>query len=233
VKHIESDALVVRTIAYGEADIIATFITESSGKLSALVRGGRRSKRRVGGGLEPFHTIRIGIDDRGGDLVTLKEARVVRIRAGVTASLATLDVAGIALRWLRDLVPVRHPEPAAWATTLSLLDALDGHPAEPRVELAGAALRLLADVGYALDLSRCVVCGKACPDDKPACIDGARGGLVCHACGGARWVLGASLRRRAVAAQRSEGAAFTRDEAEQILALVDVALATHGGIDPK
>jgi DNA repair protein RecO (recombination protein O) len=233
VKAIESDALVVRTIAYGEADVIATFITESSGKLSAHVRGARRSKRRLGGGLEPFHTMRVSIDDRGGDLVTLKEARVVRVRAGITASLALLDVAGTALRWLRHLVPARHPEAAAWATTLALLDALDLGPAEPRVELAGAALRLLADVGYALDLGRCVVCGKACPDDKPAAIDAARGGLVCAACGGARQVLAPGVRRRALAAQRGEKAAFTREEAEQILAVVDVAMAAHGGIEPK
>jgi len=233
VKHIESDALVVRTIAYGEADIIATFITETSGKLSAHIRGGRRSKRRVGGGLEPFHTMRVSFDDRGGDLVTLKEARVVRMRPGILASLATIEVAGTALRWVRHLVPPRHPEPAAWETTLSLLDALDGAPAEPRATLAAAALRLLADVGYALDLSRCVVCGKPCPDDKPAYVDAARGGLVCHACGGARSVLAAGVRRRALGAQRSELAEFTRDEAEQILTLVDAALAAHGGIEPR
>jgi len=233
VKHIESDALVVRTIAYGEADIIATFITESSGKLSALIRGGRKSTRRVGGGLEPFHTMRLRLDDRGGELVTLKDARIVRVRAGVTASLATLEAAGTALRWLRHLVPPRHPEPAAWATTLGLLDALDGGSAEPRVDLAGAALRLLADVGYALDLARCVVCGKPCPDDKPAGVDAARGGLVCHACGGARQVLTPGVRRAALAAQRGERAAFTRDEAEQVLAMVAVAMAAHGGIAPK
>jgi DNA repair protein RecO (recombination protein O) len=177
--------------------------------------------------------MRVWVDDRGGELVTLKEARVVRIRAGVTSSLALLDVAGTALRWLRHLVPARHPEPAAWGTILELLDTLDLGPPEPRVELASAALRLLADVGYALDLGRCVVCGKPCPDDKPAGVDAARGGLVCLACGGARFVLAPGVRRRALAAQRGEGAPFTRDEAEQILAIVDVAMAAHGGIEPK
>ncbi len=232
MKRIESDALVVRTVAYGEADIIATFITETSGKISVLLRGGRRSKKRVGGGLEPFHTMRVSIDDRGGELGTLKEARIVRMREGIMTSLPILDAAGTALRWLRHLVPVRHPEPAAWATTLALLDALDRAPAEPRIELAGAALRLLADVGYALDLARCVICGKPCPDDRPAAIDPAKGGLVCLACGGARRVLAPGLRRRALAVQRGEDSAFSRGEADEILALIDVALAAHSGMNP-
>jgi DNA repair protein RecO (recombination protein O) len=233
VKHIETDALVVRTIPYSEADIVATFITETSGKLAALVRGGRKSTRRFGGGLEPFHTMRLRIDEGSGDLVTLKEARVVCVRVGITASLAALEAGGTALRWLRHLVQPRHPEPAAWATTVALLDALDRGLSEPRVELAGSALRLLSDVGYALDLERCVVCGKPCPDEKPASVDGARGGLVCHACGGARQILGPRARRAALEAQRGGGVAFTRDEAEEILTLVTAAMAAHGGIEPK
>ena len=38
-KRVESAALLVRSVPYGEADIVATFFTEESGKLSAIVRG--------------------------------------------------------------------------------------------------------------------------------------------------------------------------------------------------
>ena len=106
---VETDALVVRTVAYGEADVIATFVTETHGKLSAIVRGARKSKRRAQGALEPFHTVRVSFEDRGGDLVTIRDARVVRVRAGILASLPALEAGGLALRWLRHLVPARHP----------------------------------------------------------------------------------------------------------------------------
>ena len=55
---IESEALVVRTVTYGESDVIATLVTETSGKVSTIVRGARKSTRRVGGALEPMHTIK-------------------------------------------------------------------------------------------------------------------------------------------------------------------------------
>jgi DNA repair protein RecO (recombination protein O) len=233
VKILESDALVVRTVAYGEADVIATLVTEAYGKVSAVFRGGRKSKRRAQGALEPFHTVHVSLEDRGGDMTTLREGRVVRVRSGITSSLAALEAGGLALRWLRHLAPPRHPEPAAWATTLALLDALDACPAEPRVALASAALRLLADVGYGLDLSRCVSCGRLCPEGKPACVDVARGGLVCQACGGARVILSPGARRLAVAAQRGEEALFGHAETDEILTMVDVAMAAHSGFETR
>jgi DNA repair protein RecO (recombination protein O) len=228
-KVIETDALIVRTVAYGEADVIATLVTETSGKLSALVRGARKSKRRAQGALEPFHTVRVSAEDRGGDLVTIRDARVVRVRAGILTSLPALEAGGQALRWLRHLVPPRHPEPAAWATTLSLLDALDAGPAEPRVPLACAAVRLLSDMGYELNLARCVSCSRECPEGKPACIDPARGGLVCLSCGGARMVLSPEARRLARDAQEGRPAPFSRAEADQVLVVVEAAMAAHGG----
>jgi DNA repair protein RecO (recombination protein O) len=233
VKAIDSDAFVVRNVEYGEADVITTLLTETHGKLSALLRGGRKSRRRAPGALEPFHTVRVRLEDRGGELVTMREARVVRARTGITGSLAALEAGGLALRWLRHLSPPRHPEPGAWATTTTLLDELDACPEEPRTRLAVAALRLLGDVGYGLDLERCVGCGRSCPDGSPAYVDTQRGGLVCRSCGGAGFILSPKGRQQGLSAQRGEEVALARSEAEEILAMVDGAMAAHGGFEAR
>jgi DNA repair protein RecO (recombination protein O) len=228
---LESDALVVRTVEFGESDIIATLVTEQVGKLSAIVRGARKSARRVGGALEPVHTIAVRLEDRGAELATLKEAQVVRVRAGVTGSLEALDAAGVALRWARHLFPPRTVEPAGWRVLIDLLDTLDRGASSPRRELARAGLSLLAAVGYALDLERCVVCGRACPDGKAACIDPARGGLVCRACGGARSVLLPDAREAARALSQGGPADVSAADAESLLGIVDRAMAAHAGFE--
>lgn len=233
-----TEALLVRSVNYGESDVIATLLSESDGKLGVLVRGGRKSARRVGGALEPFHTIEVRLDDRGGELATLKEARITRVRAGIVANLEALDAAGTALRWARHVCPPRTREPEAWVTLLELLDALDATATtgrSPRVELAWGALRLLANVGYALDLERCVRCGKECPEGRPAGVDAARGGLICASCGGARTTLSAQTRARARTAQEGATAGtatgLTTADAEVILGLVEDAMAAHAGFD--
>jgi DNA repair protein RecO (recombination protein O) len=242
VRTLVTPALLLRTVAYGESDVIATLFTEVEGKLGVMVRGGRKSTKRVGGALEPFHTIEARIDDRGGELGALREARITKVRDGIVASLEAIDAAGTALRWVRHVCPPRTREPEAWVTLGELLDALDasggrgeagGGAGSSRVALAEAGLRLLSDVGYALDLERCIQCGKPCPEGRSARVDPARGGLVCSSCGGGRVVVSADLRAKAIAAAgRAEGGPrMTPADAEEILSVVDAAMAAHAGFD--
>jgi DNA repair protein RecO (recombination protein O) len=231
VNRIESEALVVRTVEFGEADVIATLVTEQAGKLSAIVRGARKGSRRVEGALEPVHTIAVLLEDKGAELVTLKESRIVRTRAGIVGSLEALDAAGVALRWVRHLFPPRTPEPEGWRVLVELLDVLDRGDAQPRGELARAGLALLSAVGYALDLERCVVCGRPCPESKAACVDPGRGGLVCRSCGGASAVLLPDTRAAARALASGRPGIITPSQAESLLQIVDRGMAAHAGFE--
>jgi len=231
VSLVESEALVVRAVELGESDLVVTLVTERAGKLSAIVRGARKGSRRLGGALEPVHTIAVRVDDRGGDLATLKEAHIVRLRSAVVENLDALDAAGVALRWARHLFPPRTVEPEGWRLLVELLDALDSGRVPPRRELARAGLAMLTAVGYALDLERCVVCGRPCPQSKPACVDPARGGLVCRSCGGAGRVLAPGAREAARLLARGASADVTDRSAEAVLGLVDLAMAAHAGFE--
>jgi len=232
VKRIETAALLVRSVAFGEADLIATFFTETDGKLSAMIRGARRSTKRFGGALEPIHELFIVLDDKGKELCVLKEARIARPREGIVADLDMMDAAGRALRWVRHLCPARTPEPSAWDSLRALLDALDAH-FPPLQRLAVFGLGLLADVGYAIDFERCDRCGKPCPEGRPAFLDAGGGGLVCMTCGGARRTIGKELRALALRAQaREPGLVMTPAQAHELVAIAEEAMSAHADFDP-
>jgi DNA repair protein RecO (recombination protein O) len=231
VSLLESHALVVRTVEVGESDVIATLVTEEAGKVSAIVRGARKGSRRVGGALEPVHTIAVLLDDKGAELTTLKEARIVRMRTNVVGDLDALEAAGTALRWARHLFPPRTPEPAGWAVLIALLDGLDARTGSPRQELARAGLAMLAAVGYALELEACAICGRPCPEGRSACVDPARGGLVCRACGGATSVLLPEARDAALSLAVGRSTGVSDASAEAVLGLVDRAMAAHAGFE--
>jgi DNA repair protein RecO (recombination protein O) len=233
VSLLETQALVVRTVEFGEGDVIVTLMTEEAGKVSAVVRGARKGSRRVGGALEPVHTIGVLLEDKGAELATLKESRLVRLRTGVVSNLEALEAAGTALRWARHLFPPRTPEPLGWAVLIDLLDALDTGTTPPRRHLARAGLAMLAAVGYGLELEQCAVCGRPCPEGRSACVDPARGGLVCRACGGAANVLPPAARdaARSLAPGAPTHVPVTDAAAEAVLGLVDRAMAAHAGFE--
>jgi DNA repair protein RecO (recombination protein O) len=239
----------LRAVAYGESDVIATLLTESGGKLSAIVRGGRKSSRRVGGALEPFHTLVVTLldkeDGQRSELVTMKEARIARVREGITTSLEAVDAAGRALRWARHLCPARTPEPEVWRGVNDLLDALDALASRAASAVSAVSilavfgLKLLADTGYALELERCVSCGKPCPRGRTAEVDTSRGGVICQQCGGARTRVGGDLRALAASAQRGTqafrltAAELTADQTRELIALVQETMAAHAGLEPS
>ncbi|AKV01650.1 DNA recombination and repair protein RecO [Labilithrix luteola] len=237
MKVVDSAALLVRSVPYGESDLVATFFTETEGRVGAVLRGARRSTKRFGGTLEPIHELVVRLEDRGRELCVLKEARIARPRQGIVSSLAAMEGAGRALRWVRHLCPNRTPEPRVWHGLRDLLDALDAsrEGAGVGVLLVTFGLRLLAETGYALDFERCARCGKLCPPGRPAFVDAASGGLVCMNCGGARRTMGGELRAiaarlsnpRSTGTDASELAAVTDAHASELLLIIEEAMAAH------
>jgi len=67
-----SDALILRTYRYGEADRIVVFLTEDRGKKRGVAKNASASRRRFGAGLDPFTRGRVAYVEREGrELVRL------------------------------------------------------------------------------------------------------------------------------------------------------------------
>lgn len=228
-----TDALVVRAVPYGEADVVATLFTEALGRVSALARGARRSAKRFGGALDPMHTVRVTVEERAGtELATMREASVVRARVVLMGDLARLEAAGCALRWVRSGSPPRLREPEVWHEIVDLLDRLDDRADAlgPERHLGATGLRLLGAFGWGLELGACVRCGRPCDPARPAYVDAAAGGLVCRACGGASILLDAGVRTRLAQAAAGADDRLLPEDAALARRLVEAALAAHAGV---
>jgi DNA repair protein RecO (recombination protein O) len=66
----------LRRTNYGEADRIVTFLTPA-GKLKALVKGVRRSKSKLAGGIELFSESSVTFMDTRGDLARIVSTRLI------------------------------------------------------------------------------------------------------------------------------------------------------------
>lgn len=232
---VSTDALLLRRVEYGEADLVLTLLTEKLGKVSALARGARKSSKRFGGALEPMHTLALELDERpGAELFTLLEAKLQQPRAAILSSLAALEAAGKALSWVRRAAPPRTPEPEPYRVLCTLLDRLAasaGVAEQCSVALAEAGLSLLSAFGWGIDFERCVRCGRQALPQQSASVDATRGGLICRSCGGARLRISASAREHMARAAAGETNVLLPDEAQHALTIVEAALGAHAGIE--
>lgn len=228
--------LILRKIEYAESDLVVQVLTDTLGQISVMARSARASKRRFSGGIEAFHGLRLQIEEpRHGELYRLRDTQIETPRYGLVGSYPALDIAGRALTWVRKTTVAHAPEPRIFLACSHLLDHLDRTPpvsaSAGEVSLCQFGLVLLTALGWALELERCVRCGRACPPDAPATLDPRQGGLVCRRCGGARHPLTAELRQRMLAMSRGEVVALEPGLASGVLDLIEAALLAHPGIE--
>ncbi|MFO0580710.1 MAG: DNA repair protein RecO [Anaeromyxobacter sp.] len=185
-------AIVLRTVDYGESDRVVTLFTRERGKVAAFARGARASKRRFGGGLEPFTLLSAEVRERAGsDMLGLDSVTVQRGFGGIRGDLARIACAGYAAELARELVRDHEPHDDLWTLLAGYLAALDAAPATPGA-LRAFELGALAAAGLAPRLDACARCGGPLgaegeagpiPPGRALRFDPAQGGVLCPACG--------------------------------------------------
>ncbi len=93
-----TDALVIGSMRYREADRIVTLYTRDRGRLSAIAKGVRRTKSKVGGRLEPFSLVQDSLHAGRGTLYTVVGVDTVRTFQGVRDELFRMEEGARLLR---------------------------------------------------------------------------------------------------------------------------------------
>jgi len=222
-------AVLLRSVAYGDADRIVTLLTEARGKVALMARGARKSKKRFAGALEPYALIEAEIALGRGDVGRLAQARVVRAFPGLLTSLEKIGVAAACLEVVRETV-ADHDEPDARLvpSVVRLLEVLEGLEPDQIAPLhLGFVLRWLALTGHSPNFTHCGRCSRAAPEGKAALFDPQLGAIVCRACGGGPTKVGGALREAMLQASTrrwdTPDARLTPDGA----AAIDAFLAHH------
>jgi DNA repair protein RecO (recombination protein O) len=184
---LKTEAIVLRSIRYGEADRILHLYTPGYGRLSAIAKGARRSRSRFGARLEPFFHVRAMLHVGRSDLLTVTGVDTIAAHAAVRDHAVTLDAASRACDAVSRLFETSDPHPEVFgllANELALLHADVAH-ARPGTGLA-FRLKLLLAAGIVPQLAACAVCGET---EHLQGFSGAAGGVVCSACEAAAFPL--------------------------------------------
>lgn len=232
---LRSEALVLRSVDFGESDRILHLLVPERGRVTAIAKGARRSVKRFGGTLDFFNHLKVQLEHRR------------------PTGMSRLDQAQL----IHTFVPIR-VDPRRFALGCYLLELLDrlapegGAPQDMRRLFAFALgaltwlserrpdttlrtileLRALDVLGLRPELGRCVRCGREVPATAPrdttvgfsigdggplcgACAAGAQGLLRLHL--GTLRALDGALRLPLDRLDRLVLPATTRAEARQLM----------------
>lgn len=184
---LRTEAIVLRSIRYGEADRILHVYTPGYGRLSAIAKGARRARSRFGARLEPFAHVRAVLHEGRSDLLNVTAVDTISLHAGLRGHAASLDAAARACDAVTRLFETSDPHPEVFALLASELGLLAGAVAHARPGNGLAfRLKLLLAAGIVPQLAACAVCGET---EHLQGFSGAAGGVVCAACEAAAFAL--------------------------------------------
>jgi DNA repair protein RecO (recombination protein O) len=179
----KTEAIVLRSIRYAEADRILHLYSATRGRINAIAKGSRRPRSRFGGRLEPYFRLDLVLHEGRGDLATVTSAATVAAYPDLRSNGPALMAAARACDAVLRLCDSEEPNPAAYNLLCRYLALLDGQEPPSGVSpfplVDGAAgqatalafrLKLALAAGFSPELASC------------ARFSGAAGGVVCASC---------------------------------------------------
>jgi DNA repair protein RecO (recombination protein O) len=235
----KTEAVVLRSIRFGEADRVLHLYTSERGRVGAVAKGVRKTKSRFGGRLEPLSHVELMLHQGSGELQTVTGVDLIHHHQGARDDYYRLSVGLIGAEAMLRLFPEQEQNERAFTALIRFLDVLDDsphaaeRPAQDPLVLA-FQLKLLWLSGYLPHLTSCAECGVT--DARLIGYSPRAGGAVCSACanqtealalspdgvGGIEALLGSPL-ADAVSLQLTERA--TRDA----LRVITASYEYHGG----
>jgi DNA repair protein RecO (recombination protein O) len=179
-----TSAIVLRAVSYGESDRVVTLFGRTTGRVSALARGARKSQRRFAGGLGLGSVGEISVRERAGaELLTLESFDVTASHPSFGTDVARMAHAAYVAELVTKLCAPRQVELAVFDWLATFLDLLDAEGASAE-RLRVFELGLLGRLGFGPMVASCAACGGERSGPAPEYRwDPDRGGAICSACG--------------------------------------------------
>lgn len=195
---LSTEAVVLRSIRYAEADRIVHLYTPDHGRINAIAKGARRSRSRFGARLEPFFHTRMVLHQGRSELLTVTSVDTIAAHPELRERAETLDAAARACDAVARLFDSSEPHAEVFALLVRQLGLLstDARYAGVANSLA-FRLKLLVAAGLVPQLASCAACGER---HHLQGFSASAGGVVCSACEATGFALGETAYRFLIAA---------------------------------
>lgn len=234
----KTDAVVLRSFRFGEADRVLHLYTADRGRVGAVAKGVRKTKSRFGARLEPLSHVELMLHQGSGELHTVTGASLVDPHRPAREDPYRLSVGLVGAEAMLRLFVEQERSERGFEALTRFLTVLDGIPAGLRGRAAhdplGLAfqLKLLWLSGYLPHLEACVECGET--SGLVGYLPRA-GGAVCASCAPAETVELAPEGFRGIGAlvfsplADAYGLALGERAVRDALAVVVASYEFHGG----
>jgi DNA repair protein RecO (recombination protein O) len=154
----QSEALILRTYPFREADLLVTLFTRAEGKVRGVAKSAKRSKRRFGGALEPLtYVVAHWEDKEKQELARLDSCDVIASPLATEVTYPRVVALSYVAEVIDQLLPDREPSDDIFRLALSVVRHLKADTLW--MPLTYFDLWIVRLIGLLPDLGHCTACG--------------------------------------------------------------------------
>jgi len=182
MRQLSSHAIVLRTIDYGESDRIVSLYTKDFGRIRAVAKGAKRSRKRFGSSLELFtHDEVFFVDRETRGLARLERCHIINAFHEIAEDIRRAVFGNYVLELVDTLTAEREKHPEIFSLLLFFIELLSREGFREEI-LRLFELRLFSLLGYRPQFLQCVACGRQFHFQHSYRFSVKRGGIVCPGC---------------------------------------------------
>ncbi len=172
-----SDAIVLRTWPFHEADVLVSLFTRDYGKVRGVAKSGAKSHKRFGGTLEPMTRVRSSYSEKGRqEIVRLNSFEMLWSPLSEPVDYGRIAALSLFAEVLENALPEHDPQDAMFRLAASTAEqTLAGRCWLP---VAYFSLWMARLMGWLPSLESCIVCGRSLAG-SPAFFHAIADGLFC------------------------------------------------------
>jgi DNA repair protein RecO (recombination protein O) len=154
----QSEALILRTYPFHEADLLVTLFTRAEGKVRGVAKSAKRSKRRFGGALEPLtYVVAHWEDKEKQELARLDSCDVIASPLATEVTYSRVVALSYVAEVIDQLLPDREPSDDIFRLALSVVRHIQADTLW--MPLTYFDLWIVRLIGLLPDLGQCTACG--------------------------------------------------------------------------
>jgi len=155
-----TEAIVLRTTEFGDADLIVTWFTRDLGLRKGFAKGARKFKSRFGSSMEPFTHVQLSLLGReGAELPRVTQADILNSFYTLREDLTLLLTLAGHVQIITGLLHEGEPHERKFSLFLAALKALEKASNRDVIDLA-FRIKFLWMAGYGPRVSECGICGR-------------------------------------------------------------------------
>ncbi len=158
---LKTEAVVLSKINYGDTSSIVNLFTKDQGRLTAIVKGARSPKSKMGSVVDPMNYLNLIIykkDSR--DVQLISSADIISHFPRIKEDYEKLQYAYAVLELTKSMIPEHEPHERLFKGIVRILELFNSSNNQNGILFGRFFLFFLEEIGYEFQIEKCYSCGE-------------------------------------------------------------------------